>query len=217
MFRGRRKLFTTVLVAFLVAAGYGGYRWWHEHPPYGPEALEFAATVEQLPPCQGTWVEYHGVKFHHGVGWAAVGGRITWQTPAGSSADWDEDGRFVVFVVDKRVDLRPPQIWGVSPSGHWVVSSVNGEQNLIAAEVPWLRGVADVKTGPDAWRVGGGTLVTTPAAGEVDFVVMFPELPAGDPERRFLAAAPITLSDIMIAVAFVGPDRQVYWAERVYG
>lgn len=216
MSRGR-KIFAWLLVAVLAAAGYGGYRWWHERPPYGPEALEFAATAEQLPPGERSDSDYHGVKYHLGEGWAAVGGRITWRPPAGSSADWDEDGWFMIFVVDKRVDLMPPQAWGVSPSGHRVVSGGDGVQNRIAEKYAWLRGAGNIKVGDDTWRDGGTTLSTTPAAGGFDFVAMFPPIPDGDPERRFLAAAPITLSDIMIAVAFVGPDRQVYWAERVFG
>jgi hypothetical protein len=216
MSRGRR-IFTIVLVAVLVAAGYGGYRWWHERPPYGPEVLEFAATAEQLPPGDGPEIEHHGVKVRVPEGGAAVGGRITWRPPTGRGSDWDEDGWFMIFVVDKRVDLMPPQVWGTSPSGHEVSSGGDGVQNRIAEKYPWLRGAGDIKTDENTWRDGGMALSMTPAAGGVDFVAIFPPIPNGDPERRFLAAAPVTLSDLMIAVAFVGPDRQVYWAERVYG
>ncbi|GAB4059024.1 hypothetical protein [Catellatospora paridis] len=216
MSRGR-KIFAVVLAAVLVATGFGGYRWWHERPPYGPEALEFAATAEQLPSGGRPGSEYHGVKYHSGEGSAAVGGRITWRPPTGRGADWSEDGWFMIFVVDRRVDLMPSWVWGVSTSGHEVVSGGDGVQNRIAKKYPWLRGAGDIQIDDDTWRDGGMALATTPAAGGFDFVAMFSPIPDGDPERRFLAAAPIALSDIMIAVAFVGPDRQVYWAERVYG
>ncbi|MEU8003108.1 hypothetical protein AB0B66_18275 [Catellatospora sp. NPDC049111] len=206
-----------VLVAVIAAAGYGGYRWWHERPPYGPEVPAFAATAEQLPSGDGQELRHHGHTVFVRKDEMAISGSITWRPPAGRGSDWDEDGWFMIFVVDKRVDLMPPRVWGTSPSGLEVVSGGDGVQNRIAEKYPWLRGAGDIKTDENTWRDGGMTLATTPAAGEVDFIAMFPPIPVGDPARRFVAAAPVTLSDIMIAVAFVGPDRQVYWAERVYG
>ncbi|WP_186315685.1 hypothetical protein [Catellatospora sichuanensis] len=216
MSRGRQKIYAVVLVV-AVAAGFAVYRWWHERPPYGAEGLGFAATAELLPSDKRPEDEYHGVRFLARERSVAVGGRLTWRPAPGSSADWQDDGRFMIFVVDKRVQLMPPQIWGASPSGIEVLSGGDGVQERVAEEYPWLRGVGSIKLYDNVSRSGGSCLSTAPAAGEVAFVAVFPPIPEGDPERRFLAAAPIAVSDIMVAVAFIGPDRQVYWAERVFG
>ena len=30
-------------------------------------------------------------------------------------------------------------------------------------------------------------------------------------------AAPVALSDLLVGLVYIGPDRQVFWAQRLYG
>ena len=32
-----------------------------------------------------------------------------------------------------------------------------------------------------------------------------------------MATAPVTMSDLLLGLVFVGPDRQVFWAQRLVG
>jgi hypothetical protein len=91
----------------------------------------------------------------------------------------------------------------------------DGVLNRVAEEYSWLRGAGDIRVSRNNWRSGGDTLATAPAAGSVKFLAHFPRI-EGE-ERRFLASAPIAQSDILIALVFIGSDRQVYWAARLYG
>ncbi|WP_155375465.1 hypothetical protein [Catellatospora vulcania] len=216
MSRGRLAVCAAVLVVAL-AAGFAVYRRGHEQPPYGPEGLGFAVTAELLPSGEQPDGEYHGVQFSTGEGWMAVGGRLTWRPAPESSTDWHDNGWFMIFVVDKRVQLKPNHVWGVSSTGIRVVAGGDAVQNRVAEEYPWLRAAGDIKVDDNTWLGTGTCLSTSPATGEVTFVAAFPPVPDGEPERRPVAAAPIALSDIMIAVAYIGTGRQVYWAERVYG
>ncbi|MBV1852863.1 hypothetical protein [Catellatospora tritici] len=201
----------------LLAVGFVVYRWQHERPPYGPEVLELTATVQMLPSEKGLGADYHGMKYNADEESTVVGGRISWRPVPGSHGDWHDDGWFMIFVVDKRVDLKPPQIAGVSGSGHRVLSGGDGVENRVAEKYPWLRGAGDIKIDDHTWQGGGSALSTSPATGEVTFVAEFPRIRDGDPERRFLASAPIALSDVMVALVYIGPARQVYWATRLYG
>jgi hypothetical protein len=206
-----------MVLVVLLAAGFVVYRWWHERPPYGPEALGLTSVLEMLPSGKQLEDEYRGLTYYPDEKSTLIGGRISWQPRPGSSGDWSDGGWFMIFLVDKRVDLKPPQISGASTSGHEVLSGGAGVQNRVAEEYPWLRGAGDIKTGDRTSRSGGSALSTSPATGEITFVAVFPQMPDDDPERRFLAAAPIALSDVMIALAYIGPDRQIYWATRLYG
>jgi hypothetical protein len=75
----------------------------------------------------------------------------------------------------------------------------------------------DVRVDADAWRSAGITASIPPAAAQVTFIAAFPRLEHDDPEIRFIASAPVELSDLLVALVFIGPDDQLYWAARLYG
>lgn len=48
------------------------------------------------------------------------------------------------------------------------------------------------------------------------FVALFPHLEGH--RREFpIATAPVTLPDLLLALVYLGPDDQVFWAQRLQG
>ncbi|WP_144118421.1 hypothetical protein [Catellatospora sichuanensis] len=142
-------------------------------------------------------------------------GEVTWKVLPGLSSDWDEDGWFEIVILDKRSELKPSYVVGTSASGLDVSPGGAGVLVRVAEKYSWLRGAGGTKVGENTWRSNGYTLATAPAAGSVKFLAHFPQIKAE--ERRSVASAPIAQSDIVIALVFIGSDRQVYWAARLYG
>ncbi len=53
-------------------------------------------------------------------------------------------------------------------------------------------------------------------ASPVTFVALFPYVEEPDPET-LMATAPVQMSDLLLALVYMGPDGQVYWAQRLQG
>ncbi|MEV0005371.1 hypothetical protein AB0H28_24215 [Micromonospora sp. NPDC050980] len=201
-------------VALVVAvAVVGGWRWWHQRPPYGPEALQLRSSLE--------FVTYDEAQAALGSAYQApvasggdqlVLGRVSWQTP---SAPLD-GGYFALFLVDKRTDLKPP-VFAVSAPQESVGMGSAGVENRIADRYPWLRGAGDVRISEHEWQsVGSRLAIGDVAATPVTFVALFPHLDRQ--QREFpIATAPVTLPDLLLALVYLGPDGQVYWAQRLQG
>jgi hypothetical protein len=214
----RRTLFSAAGLAVVSAAGYGIDVWEHNRPPFEIADIQPVAVVEPLEVSAENRIHYlqqGGPELVGGEGHMMLRGKVSWKVPAGASPDWHEDGWFEIIVLDKRSNLKPPTITAISASGLDVASGGDGVLNRVAERYSWLRGAGDIKLDDNNWRSGGDALSTSPAAGSVTFLAQFPQVP--DEERQFLASAPIAQSDILVALVFIGPDRQVYWAARLYG
>ncbi|MBV1851981.1 hypothetical protein [Catellatospora tritici] len=214
----RRTAIFAAGLAVVIAAGYGIYVWQHNRPPFEAVDIHPVAVVEPLEDSAKDRVHYlqpGGPELVGGEGHQMLRGEVTWKVLPGLSSNWHEDGWFEIVIVDKRSNLKPSYVVGTSASGLNVVSGDDGVLIRVAEKYPWLRGAGGVKVGENRWHAGGLTLATAPAAGSVQFLAHFPQI-EGE-ERRYLASAPIAQSDILIALVFIGSDRQVYWAERLYG
>ncbi|GAA1626340.1 hypothetical protein [Catellatospora bangladeshensis] len=215
----RRRVAAAVAVAVLAVAGVVVVRWWHERPPFTPDVINASVTVDML----GVGTDgmegersYDGVSYLPSPGDAFVGGHLRWTPPPGAATDW-EDGWFVLLVIDKRVDLKPPMVIGRSDSSVRVVQGSDGVLNEVAEKYPWLRGAGDVRTGEDTWLGSTTTVMTSPAGGPITFVATFPAQRRETPQPPTYATAPVNRDDLLVALVFIGPDRQVYWAQRLFG
>ncbi|WP_091057605.1 hypothetical protein [Micromonospora humi] len=197
----------------VIVAAVGGWRWWHQHPPYGPEALHLRSSLE--------FVTYDEAQAALGSAYQApvasggdqlVLGRVSWQTPPVPM----DAGYFALFLIDKRTDLKPP-VFAVSAPQESISTGSAGVENGISDRYPWLRGAGDVQVGEHEWRNGGSRLAIGDAgASPVTFVALFPRLESNRQEFP-IATAPVTLPDLLLALAYLGPDHQVYWARRLQG
>lgn len=200
-------------------AGYGIYARLHNRPHFEIADIQPVAVVESLE--DSAEGRYHHVQpgdpmgLLGGEGHQMLHGEISWRVPPGLNPKWNEGGWFEIVILDNRSHLKPGYVMGVSASGENVVSGGDGVLNKVAEQYPWLRGAGDIKIGEHEWREGGLTLATATTAGSVRFLADFAPIEGDD--LRFLASAPIRLSDILIALIYIGPDRQVFWAARLYG
>ncbi|QLQ40447.2 hypothetical protein [Micromonospora robiginosa] len=201
------------LAAVALVAAVGGWRWWHQRPPYDPEALHLRSSLE--------FVTYDEAQAALGSAYQApvvsngdqlVLGRVSWQPPPVPL----NGGHFSLFLVDKRTYLKPP-VFAVAAPQESVGMGSAGTDRRIADRYPWLRGAGGVQVGEHEWYSGGSRLAIVDAgASPVTFVALFPHL-----ERQFrdlpIASAPVTLPDLLLALVYQGPDDQVYWAQRLQG
>ena len=208
-----RRAACTAAVLVLAVAAVGGWRWWHQHPPYGPEALHLRSSLE--------FVSYDQAQAALGSAYQApvaydgdqlVLGRVWWQKPPAPLAG----GYFALFLIDKRSDLKPA-VFAVSAPQNSVGIGGAGVENRVADRYPWLRGAGDIRVSEHEWLSVGSRLgIRDAGASPLTFVARFPHLERH--ERAYpIATAPVTLPDLLLALVHMGPDGQVYWAQRLQG
>ncbi|WP_199180362.1 hypothetical protein [Verrucosispora sp. ts21] len=203
----------TISAVILAAVSVVGWRWWHNHPPYGPEALAVTSSLR--------FVSYDeaetalGETAHAPVTYGRdqlVLGRVSWQTPPEPL----DGGYFAIFLIDKRTNHKP-EVFGVAAPQAAVGIGSAGIENRIAERYSWLRGAGDATFGDDEYRSNGNRLhVADEKASPLTFVALFPYVEEPDPELP-RATAPVAMSDLLLALVYMGEDGQVYWAQRLQG
>ncbi|MEU4791433.1 hypothetical protein AB0F95_17190 [Micromonospora tulbaghiae] len=208
-----RRAASIAAVLLLAVAGVGGWRWWHQHPPYGPEALHLRSSLE--------FVTYDQAQAALGSSYQApvasdgdqlVLGRVSWQKPPAPLGG----GYFALFLIDKRTDFKP-SVFAVAAPQESVGMGSAGVDNRISDRYPWLRGAGDIRVSEHEWLSVGSRLgIIDAGASPLTFVVRFPHL---ERHQRVhpIATAPVTLPDLLLAFVYMGPDGQVYWAQRLQG
>jgi hypothetical protein len=202
------------LAVVLALAAFVGWRWRHDHPPYGPEALAITSSLE--------FVDHESAQAALGGKVNApvaegrdqlVLGRISWWTPPEPL----DGGYFAVFLIDKRSNLKPGSFSASSPVQEAVGLGSASVDNTIAQRYAWLKGAGDVRDG-DVWTSYGSRLaVSDGAASPLTFVAAFPYVEGARRAVVHVPTAPVAVSDLLLALVYVGPDGQVYWAQRLRG
>ncbi|MEV6601724.1 hypothetical protein AB0M36_33450 [Actinoplanes sp. NPDC051346] len=96
-----------------------------------------------------------------------------------------------------------------------VSSGSDGALDIAQERYPWLRGIGPREINGSFWTAGDALTVSSVDASPVTFVfVLHPERD-GTPPGHAVATAPAAVSDLLIALINVGPDGQVYWAQRL--
>ncbi|WP_174527217.1 hypothetical protein [Micromonospora maritima] len=208
-----RRAACAAVVLVVAVAAVGGWRWWHQRPPYGPEALHLNSSLE--------FVDYDEAQAALGPAYQApvasdgdqlVLGRVSWQKPPARL----DGGYFALFLIDKRTDYKPP-VFGVAAPQQSVGMGSAGVENRIPERYPWLRGAGDIRVGEHEWlSVGSRLAIGDVGASPVTFVALFPHLEKNQRDVP-IASAPVTLPDLLLALVYMGPDGQVYWASRLQG
>ncbi|GAB3947738.1 hypothetical protein [Micromonospora vulcania] len=202
-----------ILAAIVVVAGVGAWRWSHNRPPYGPGALAITSSLTFV-----SFAEAQTALGEHAPAPLASGhdqlvlGQVSWQPPPKPL----DGGRFVVFLIDKRTNRKPAELVATASQEAVSLGSA-GVENRIAERYSWLRGAGDVKVGENEWRSSGNRLgVSDEKATPLTFVARFPYLEKPDREPT-IATAPVAMADLLLALVYMGPDGQVYWAQRLQG
>lgn len=202
-----------MIVGVAAAGAYVGARWWHQRAPYDPAVLAASATLEFVTYDVAQAAMDEGI--HAAVpqpGRQHVLGRVTWRKPPKPLAG----GWFEILVIDQRTHTKPVSFSVSSPR----VDAVSIGSDFVLYDVErkyaWLRGAGPIQVG-DSWRDNGDSLsVSDEAASPVTFVALFPVAPEHSPPGGLgWATAPVAVSDLLVAMVHIGPDRQVYWAQRL--
>lgn len=190
------------------------WRWWHNRAPFGPEALAPTAslaltTYEEAQHLLGEQVYAP----YAGPGDQLVLGRVSWRQPPHGLAG----GHLTILLIDKRTDLMPSVFSVASARQAAVAVGADGTLDTIADRYPWLRGAHSRYDGNGWYTPGHVVYVTEAEASPVTLVALFPPVTNQMPAPPRVATAPVAVSDLLLAMAFVGPDNQVYWAQRLTG
>ncbi|MGI5525137.1 hypothetical protein ACQEUX_29950 [Micromonospora sp. CA-259024] len=202
------------MTATVAVAGMAAWRWTHNHPPYGPAALAVTSSLSLVSyaEAQAALGEKTRPPLVSDERDQLVLGRVTWQPPPEPL----DGGYFAVFLIDKRSNRKPGDFVVSDPQEDVSVGSA-GVDNRIAERYAWLRGAGDVKVGDSEWRSNGNRLgVFDEKVSPLTFVARFPYV--DEPGRKpTVATAPVGMSDLLLALVSMGPDGQVYWAQRLQG
>ncbi|MEU7761235.1 hypothetical protein [Micromonospora aurantiaca (nom. illeg.)] len=203
----------TALAAIVAMVSVIAWQRWQNQPPYGPEALALRSSLSFVTneEAQAALGENGSAPFASGRDQLVLG-RVSWQTPPRPL----DGGYFAVFLIDKRTDSKPA-VFGVAAPQAAVGIGSAGIEHRIAERYSWLRGAGDATFGDDEWRSNGSRLhVADEKASPVTFVALFPYAEKPDPETS-TATAPVQMSDLLLALVYMGSDGQVYWAQRLQG
>jgi hypothetical protein len=208
----RKGLVLGVAILLTGTAGLFGWRWWHHLPQYGPDALSAQATLQIVD--QATADE--ALKPSNAI--AARGGdqiflgRVTWIRPPNPQ----EGSSFRIVLLDKRSHLMPGIIAVTSARADQVNAGSDGSLDIAQKRYPWLRGVGMRKINGSLWSSCCAVSVWTADASPVTFQTVLHAAPLpGTPPEQTAPTAPAAVEDLLIALISVGPDGQVYWAQRL--
>jgi hypothetical protein len=199
--------------AILVAgtAGVAGWRWWHNRPPYGPEVLSARATLQLVDQATADAALEPVSAIVAGAGDQIFLGRVAWTRPPHPQPG----GSLRIVLLDKRSHLAPSFIAVTSARPGSVNAGWDGSLEIAGRRYPWLRGVGVREVNGSLWSSAGAVCVWSVDASPVTFqTVLHPARP-GTPPELLVPAAPKAVEDLLIALISVGPDGQVYWAQRL--
>ncbi|MEE6306388.1 hypothetical protein V1634_06015 [Plantactinospora veratri] len=150
---------------------------------------------------------------HADEGDQLVLGRVTWRPPVEP-----QDGAvFWIVVLDKRTHLKPTVFGVASPRQADVGVGSHGYLRKAADRYPWLQGIVGREV-DGGWRDAGSSIsVAAPDASPVTFVGIFPDAKRLKQSEPLIATAPVAVSDLLVALVNMGPDGQLYWAQRLWG
>ncbi|GAA1736657.1 hypothetical protein [Luedemannella helvata] len=201
----------TTIAAVLVALALVGVAlwWWLVRPPYGPDAMAPRAVVEVVtaeteraalnrlggPAAEAVFLDAE-------PGRQLLVGQVSWTVPKGAS----HDGRLAILVIHKPTNAVAPTLFGVGPKPEEVTSGWDGELDEVAQEYDWLSAVATGQAESTLHAPGDALLTHPDTPGPITFVAQL------RPDVTQLSA-----DDFLVALVFVGPRGQLYWAERLLG
>jgi hypothetical protein len=178
----------------VATAGYFGWQWWHNHPPYQPSAVQAAATIRftDQEHADQDLSAYHAVGLQKVIGNAGdqtLIGRLTLRRPAAASA---EDTYYVVLI-DRGRNCDVNGIFTVDGNG-W-----DGRLDVLPDRYPWLFALRPEDQG-DGFEISPSAIVVAADQTSATFAAVIPD------------GAGITTNDLLMAIILMGPDGQIYWA-----
>jgi hypothetical protein len=207
----RTALIVSVVLALSGVSGVVGWRRWYSRAPYGPGALHAQATLQLVNQAAADAALRPVNTEIAGSGDQIFLGRVAWTQPPRPR----KVNSFRIVLLDKRTHLMPGFIAVTSARPDDVGTGADGSLNVAQKRYPWLQGIGAPEINGSYWSSGSAIFVSTLGASPVTFqTVLHPAHPE-TPLENAGPTAPATAADLMIALICVGPESQVYWAQRL--
>ena len=209
----RRRAILILSVAILLAGvgGVGGWHWWNNRSPYGPEALDARATLQLVDQATANAAlkpvtAYTATR----AGDQIFLGRVTWTRPPKPQ----KDGSLRIVLLDKRSHRLPGFISVASGTSGNVGTGSDDSLDIAQKRYPWLQGAGDRKVN-GGWVNAGSVVDSSIYAAPVTFETVLHTASPETPPEQMVATAPAAVKDLLVALICVGPNGQVYWAQRL--
>ncbi|GIF22447.1 hypothetical protein BJ973_002768 [Actinoplanes tereljensis] len=199
--RRRSALILGVVLLLAAAGGVTGRRWWHNRPPYGPEALNAQATLQLVDQATAdAALKPVNAEVATDDSDQIFLGHVSWTRPPHPQ----RNGSLRIVLLDQRRHLLPGFIAATAADPDQVGTGSDGSLDLAEERYPWLRSTDE--------GAGSTIAVSSLDVSPVTFqTVLHTERPGTPP----VATAPALVADLLVALICVGPDGQVYWAQRL--
>jgi hypothetical protein len=210
----KRRVSPIVIVALLlVGAGtVAGWRWWHNRPPFGPEALNARATLRLVDQATAdAALEPVNAEFANDDDDQIFLGRVTWDQPPTPP----KDTSLRIVLLDTRRHLLPGFIAVTSANPEHVGTGLDGSLDIAQNRYPWLKGAGTQESNGSFMSSGSAVFVSSIDASPVTFQTVLHAARPGIPPEHMVATAPAAVQDLLVALICVGPEGQVYWAQRL--
>lgn len=213
MTRRRPRLVTTAVLFGAVVGVIAVWRPWQEpEPPFTAAELDIRATPLEFVTNDEAEAIFGDDTVYADAGDQLVLGQVSWETPPKPLGD----GTFWIVLLDEASERRPAYISSSSPEG-----PASNASDSVLTEVeeryPWLNGIGAVEIDGGVTDVGTSLSVHDENASPLTFAGLFVAPDGASPEPLAPALAPVDISDLLVAMVYIGPDREVYWAERLIG
>jgi hypothetical protein len=208
----RASVILGVLLLLLGLGGSVGWRWWNNRAPYGPEVFRAEATLNLADQATADAVLERGNAYVAEEGDQIFLGRVSWDRPAQPQPG----NSFRIVVLDKRSHAMPGMITVSSGRPDDVITGTDESLNRAQKRFAWLAGVGGRRVNGHYTNAGSAIIVSSVYAAPITFqAVLRAPKPGTPPGEQPTATAPAAADDLLVALISVGPDRQVYWAQRL--
>ncbi|GAA4608229.1 hypothetical protein BJY16_006734 [Actinoplanes octamycinicus] len=208
--RRRVGLILGVVLLLAVAGAVAGRRWWQQRAPYPPQTLHAQATLRFVDQATADAALAPGNAEHAEPGEQILLGRVSWTPPAEARAG----DSFRIVLLDKRRRLMPGFIAATAADPADVGAGSDHALDLAEERYPWLRGIGAREINGGFWWPGSAVTASVDASPVTLQTVLHRARP-GTPPEAAVATAPVSVDDLLVALIGVGPDGQVYWAQRL--
>ncbi|MFY1654553.1 hypothetical protein ACN27J_27185 [Solwaraspora sp. WMMB762] len=207
----RRRMLALGTIAVVIVVTLTGWRWWHHRSPYGPEVLKATATLRLVDQATAD-AAFDGQQLVVPSDGAQVFlGQVRWTPPPQAKPG----AMLIIAVLDKRTRTLPGIISTRSNRPDQVGSGSDGVLDAVEQHYPWLQGVGAREVNGGFHSSGNVVVVTSVDATPVTYSFVLHPAHPDTPQEYAVASAPAAVDDLMVALISVGPDRQIYWAERL--
>jgi hypothetical protein len=210
----RRAKSPVVVLAVVLAIGALAVPWagrlLHRGAPFRPSQMNLSLNLAVVPVSDlQPAIEGFGISDDQlratppsSEGQEAVVGQLSFTIPK----PMPDGSQMALFVIDARSHRLTQLAWGYSGGANPPVSGYDGSFGEFATRFQWLKPTAPIFQ--DGSYIDPGMAISIPPGAQSPltfYAVLDPTaLPVSDVSQ-----------DVSVTLGFVGPDRQIYWAQRI--